>query len=83
MAQEQSGSGKQDDRKAAGAVLKGATGSAAAGREDERRRRAAGGWLWRNGGTNFIGLLLLAGLALVTTLAVGDRKSTRLNSSHG
>jgi hypothetical protein len=83
MAQEQSGSGKQDDRdrKAAGVVLKGATGTAtgAAGaisrEEDERRRRgAAGPWIWRNGGTNFIGLLLLAGLGLVTMLAVAQKE---------
>jgi len=77
MAQEPMSSGKQDERKAAGVVLKGATGSAAgmtgaAGQDD--RRRAAGPWLWRNGGTNFIGLLLLAALALVTMLAVGQKE---------
>jgi hypothetical protein len=83
MAQEQTGSGKQNDgenRKAAGTVLKGATATAtgAAGtvldREEERRRRAAGGWLWRNGGTNFIGLLLIAGLGLLTTIAVAQKE---------
>ena len=80
MAQEQPGTGKQDDRKAAGAVLKGATGaagsaaSAAAREEEDRRRRRGGPWLWRNGGTNLIGLLLIAGLGLVTTIAVSQKE---------
>jgi hypothetical protein len=81
MAQEQPGSGKPEDRKAAGAVLKGATGTVAGAagtisrQDDERRKRgAAGPWLWRNGGTNFIGLLLIAGLGLVTTLAVSQKE---------
>ncbi len=79
MAQEPMGSGKQDERRAAGVVLKGATGAAAGSvgamdRDEERRRRAAGGWLWRNGGTNFIGLLLLAALAGITTLAISQKE---------
>jgi hypothetical protein len=85
MAQETSGTGSKDDRdrKAAGTVLKGATSStssvgtaasAAVRDEEERRRRGAGGWLWRNGGTNFIGLLLIAGLGLVTTIAVSQKE---------
>ncbi len=82
MAQEPTGTGKQDDRdsrKAAGTVLKGATGSAsgavgAAARDEEDRRRRRGPWLWRNGGTNFIALLLIAGLGLVTTIAVSQKE---------
>ncbi len=72
MAQEKSGSGKQDERdrrKAAGAMLPGG----ASADSDERRRRG-GGWLLGGGGTNLIGLLLIAGLGLVTTIAIGQKE---------